>query len=146
MMTETLRILCVDDNPETRRMLSFVLTRSGYDVITAEDGAQGIQKAKAWRPALILMDMMMPRMSGADAVRRLREMKVTKDIPILMLSAYHEQALVSEALASGADDYLIKTVLPNDLTEIIDKYLEIGSTVLKKESIRIRDESEESQK
>ncbi len=145
-MTETLRILCVDDNPETRRMLSFVLTRSGYDVITAEDGAQGIQKAKAWRPALILMDMMMPRMSGADAVRRLREMKVTKDIPILMLSAYPEQALVSEALASGADDYLIKTVLPNDLTEIIDKYLEIGSNVLKKESVRIRDESEESQK
>jgi CheY-like chemotaxis protein len=129
-MSNKFKILCIEDNADTRRMLTFVLTKAGYDVITAEDGMQGIQKAKAWRPALILMDMMMPRMSGAETVRKLREIKGTKDIPILMLSAYVEQALIDEALASGADDYIIKTVLPNDLTEIIDKYLEIGSTVL----------------
>ncbi len=132
------KILCIEDNPDTQRMLSFLLTQAGYEVITANDGLQGIQKAKAWRPALILMDMMMPRMSGVEAVRRLRKMKVTKDIPILMLSAYQEQALIDEAIQAGADDYLIKTVLPDDLTDIIDRYLEVGSAVLSKRLIRLR--------
>ena len=132
------KILCIEDNPDTQRMLSFLLTQAGYEVITADDGLQGVQKAKAWRPALILMDMMMPRMSGVEAVRRLRKMKVTKDIPILMLSAYQEQALIDEAIQAGADDYLIKTVLPDDLTDIIDRYLEVGSAVLAKRLIRLR--------
>jgi len=132
------KILCIEDNPDTQRMLSFLLTQAGYEVITADDGLQGIQKAKAWRPALILMDMMMPRMSGVEAVRRLRKMKVTKDIPILMLSAYQEQALIDEAIQAGADDYLIKTVLPDDLTDIIDRYLEVGSAVLSKRLTRLR--------
>ena len=129
-MSDTFKILCVDDNLDTRRMLTFILAKAGYHVITAEDGMQAIQKAKAWRPALILMDMMMPGMSGAETVRQLRQLKVTKDIPILMLSAYAEQALVDEALEAGADDYILKTVLPDNLTEIIDRYLEIGSSVL----------------
>ena len=132
------KILCIEDNPDTQRMLSFLLTQAGYEVITADDGLQGVQKAKAWRPALILMDMMMPRMSGVEAVRRLRKLKVTRDIPILMLSAYQEQALIDEAIQAGADDYLIKTVLPDDLTDIIDRYLEVGSAVLAKRLIRLR--------
>jgi CheY-like chemotaxis protein len=137
------KILCVEDNPDTQRMLSFLLTQAGYEVITADDGHQGIQKAKAWRPALILMDMMMPRMSGVEAVRRLRKLKVTKDIPILMLSAYQEQALIDEAMQAGADDYLIKTVLPDDLSDIIDRYLEVGSAVLSRRATRIRDDEPE---
>ena len=124
------KILCVEDNPDTQRMLTFLLTRAGYDVITADDGMQGIQKAKAWRPALILMDMMMPSMSGAEAIKRLRQIETTKNIPILVLSAYREQALIDEALHAGANDFLIKTILPDDLTSIIDKYLEIGSAAL----------------
>ncbi len=136
------KILCIEDNPDTQRMLSFLLTQAGYEVITADDGLQGVQKAKAWRPALILMDMMMPRMSGVEAVRRLRKMKVTKDIPILMLSAYQEQALIDEAIQAGADDYLIKTVLPDDLTDIIDRYLEVGSAVLSKRLIRLREDED----
>ena len=136
------KILCVEDNPDTQRMLSFLLTQAGYEVITADDGLQGIQKAKAWRPALILMDMMMPRMSGVEAVRRLRKLKVTRDIPILMLSAYQEQALIDEAIQAGADDYLIKTVLPDDLTDIIDRYLEVGSAVLSKRLIRLREDKD----
>jgi two-component system alkaline phosphatase synthesis response regulator PhoP len=142
-MSKKFTILCVEDNPDTQRMLTFLLTKAGYDVITADDGMQAIQKAKAWRPALILMDMMMPRMSGAETIRRLRQVKVTKDVPILVLSAYQEQALIDEALEAGADDFLIKTVLPEDLTDIIDKYLEIGSAVLSKRSVRIRDQEEE---
>lgn len=136
------KILCIEDNPDTQRMLSFLLTQAGYEVITADDGYQGVVKAKAWRPALILMDVMMPRMSGVEAIRRLRKLKGTKDIPILVLSAYQEQALIDEAIEAGADDYLIKTVLPDDLTDIIDRYLEVGSAVLSGRAVRIRDESE----
>ncbi|MFN8459596.1 MAG: response regulator [Anaerolineae bacterium] len=133
-------ILCVEDNPDTQRMLTFVLTQAGYEVIAADDGLQAIQKAKAWRPALILMDMMMPRMSGIEAIKQLRQMKIGEDIPILVLSAYQEQALIDEALHAGADDYLIKTVLPDNLTEIIDRYLELGSSVLSKRSVKTRDD------
>ncbi|MBN1218422.1 MAG: response regulator [Anaerolineae bacterium] len=132
------RILCIEDNPDTQRMLTFILARAGYDVITADDGPQGIQKARAWRPALVLVDMMMPKMSGADTIRELRKIESIRDIPILVLSAYKEQALIDEALEAGADDYLIKTVLPNDLTDIIDRCLEIGSAVLTKNVSGIR--------
>jgi CheY-like chemotaxis protein len=138
----TFRILCIEDNPDTQRMLTFILARAGYDVITADDGAQGLQKARAWRPALILVDMMMPKMSGAETIRELRQIEAIKDIPILVLSAYKEQALIDEALEAGADDYLIKTVLPNDLTDIIDRCLEIGSAVLTKKAIRMRGRNE----
>ena len=131
-------ILCIEDNPDTQRMLTFILVRAGYDVITADDGLQGIQKARAWRPALILVDMMMPKMSGAETIRKLRQIEVIRGVPILVLSAYKEQALIDEALEAGADDYLIKTVLPNDLTDIIDRCLEIGSAVLTKNVNRIR--------
>lgn len=142
-MAQKFKILCVEDNPDTQRMLTFLLTKAGYEVITADDGIQGIQKAKAWRPALILMDVMMPGMSGVEAIKRLRQIKVTKEIPILVLSAYKEQALIDEAMDAGADDYLIKTVLPDDLTDIIDRYLEIGSAVLSKRAIRMRDQADE---
>ena len=138
------KILCVEDNPDTQRMLSFLLTQAGYDVITADDGYQGVEKAKAWRPALILMDMMMPRMSGTEAIRQLRQIKSTRDIPILVLSAYKEQALINEALEAGADDFLIKTVLPEDLKDIINKYLEVGSAVLSQRKVRIRKEDDKS--
>ena len=132
------RILCIEDNPDTQRMLTFILARAGYEVITADDGPQGIQKARAWRPALILVDMMMPKMSGAETIAKLREIEIIKDIPILVLSAYKEQALIDEALAAGADDYLIKTVLPDDLTDVIDRCLEIGTAVLTKKATRIK--------
>lgn len=136
------KILCVEDNHDTQRMLTVLLTQAGYDVITADDGLQGIEKAKAWRPALILMDMMMPRMSGAEAIKELRKINSTRDIPILVLSAYQEQALINEALRAGADDFLIKTVLPDDLTKVIDKYLELGSAVLTRKPARISPEEQ----
>jgi CheY-like chemotaxis protein len=136
------KILCVEDNLDTQRMLSFLLTQAGYEVITADDGYQGVEKAKAWRPALILMDMMMPRMSGTEAIKLIRQHKSTREIPILVLSAYKEQALIDEALKAGADDFLIKTLLPEDLKEIINKYLEVGSAVLSKRMRRIRGQDE----
>jgi CheY-like chemotaxis protein len=140
------RILCIEDNPDTQRMLTFILARAGYDVITADDGPQGIEKARAWRPALILVDMMMPKMSGAETIKELRKIDSIREIPILVLSAYKEGALIDEALAAGADDYLIKTVLPDDLTDIVDRCLEIGTAVLTKKADRVRDRDKDKKK
>ena len=124
------KILCVEDRRETQMMLTFLLARAGYEVITADNGHQGLEKAKAWRPALILVDMMMPGMSGAELIRRLRADMVGKDVPILVLSAYSDTALIEEARAAGADGYLIKTIPVEELLQVIDDYLRVGETIL----------------
>ena len=124
------KILCIEDNRDTQQMLTFLLTRAGFEVITADDGPQGLEKARAWRPALILVDMMMPGMSGAEVIRQLRADPVNKHVPILILSAYNEAALIEEAREAGADDYLSKTLAPDRLTQVIDDYLKVGRTIL----------------
>jgi CheY-like chemotaxis protein len=124
------KILCVEDGRETQMMLTFLLAKAGYEVITADNGHQGLEKAKAWRPALILVDMMMPGMSGAELIRRLRADMVGKDVPILVLSAYSNTALIEEARAAGADGYLIKTIPVEELLQVIDDYLRVGETIL----------------
>jgi len=111
-------------------MLTFLLTRAGYEVITADDGFQGIEKARAWRPALILVDMMMPGMTGAEVIRRLRADPVNGNVPILVLSAYDDAALIEEARAAGADDYLLKTISAEELIQVIDDYLKVGEMIL----------------
>jgi two-component system alkaline phosphatase synthesis response regulator PhoP len=138
------KILCIEDNRETQRMLTFLLTKAGFEVITADDGAQGIEKAKAWRPALILVDMMMPGMTGAEVIRRLRADTVNKDVPMLILSAYEDSALIEEARAAGADDYLPKTLPPTDLVQVIDDYLKVGQTILTRQASLFEQQEEDS--
>jgi CheY-like chemotaxis protein len=125
-----LKILCIEDNRQTQRMLTLLLAKAGFEVITADDGPQGIEKAKAWRPALILVDMMMPGMSGAEVIRRLRTDPVNRDVPMLILSAYEDAALIEEAQNAGADDYLLKTLSPIQLIRMIEDYLKVGQTML----------------
>ena len=124
------KILCVEDSRETQQMLTFVLAKAGYEVITADNGQQGLEKAKAWRPALILVDMMMPRMSGADFIRRLRADLASRDVPVLVLSVYVDKALIEEARVAGADGYLIKTIPTEELLQVIDDHLKVGQTML----------------
>ena len=124
------KILCIEDHRETQRVLTFLLSKAGFEVITADDGHQGIKKARAWRPALILVDMMMPGMSGSEVIRRLRADPATKDVPMLIFSAYEDAALIEEARAAGADDYLPKTIMPTDLIHMIDDHLKVGQTML----------------
>ncbi len=124
------KILCVEDSRETQQMLTFLLAKAGYEVITADNGQQGLEKAKAWRPALILVDMMMPRMSGADFIRRLRADLASGDVPILVLSVYDDKALIEEAREAGADGYLIKTIPSEGLLQVIDDHLKVGQTML----------------
>jgi len=124
------KILCIEDSRETQQMLTFVLAQGGYEVITADDGHQGIQKAKAWRPALILVDMMMPGMNGPEVISTLRTKPASRNVPILVLSAYDDEALIEEAREAGADDYLIKTIPSKELLQVIDDYLHVGQKML----------------
>jgi two-component system KDP operon response regulator KdpE len=99
------KILIVDDEPEMVRFLEHVLIEEGYDVQSALDGREGLRKAYAFQPDLVLLDVMMPVMSGWEMLDHLREFC---DVPVIMLTAVHGEEAVVRGLDGGADDYLAK--------------------------------------
>jgi len=103
-----MKILVVDDDQNIRRLLSFNLTAANHEVITADNGKEGIEKAIQNKPDLILLDLMMPVMNGYDACKLLKKKESTKDIPIFILSAKSQMIDLDDAYNSGADDYIIK--------------------------------------
>lgn len=107
-MGELGRILVVEDEDDIRMLFAVWLEQSGFDVIEAHDGAEGISCAITLQPKAILMDVAMPRMNGLEATRRLRMDESTAQIPILVVSA-HTSALDRErAFEAGADEFLGK--------------------------------------
>jgi diguanylate cyclase (GGDEF)-like protein len=109
------KILVVEDDPSVRKILALQLTREGYTVETAEDGVDGYQKALSAPPDLVLLDLMMPRMDGAEVCRRLKANFTTSQIPVIMVTARGEMDRKLESLATGANDYLTK---PYELDEL----------------------------
>ena len=104
------KILVVDDNPEIRRLLLLHLKQSGYDTVEAATGREGVEKTRATHPDLIIMDLAMPDGTGAEAIVSLKADPLTQDIPILVLTALLEGALVDRAIAAGAAEILHKPV------------------------------------
>src|SRR5512139_3850240 len=104
------RILVVDDSRTASMMTSMILGKSSYDVSTAADGEEGVAKALAEHPDLILMDVVMPRMDGFEACRRLRERDDTKAIPVIMVTTRGELASLEAGYASGCSDYVTKPI------------------------------------
>jgi len=94
---------------------------SGCEVITAEDGIKGVEKAVAEQPDLILMDVVMPRMNGFEACRLIRGHEATESIPIIMVTTRSEPAHVDEGFASGCNDYIFKPIGASELLEKIRK-------------------------
>ncbi|GHA83450.1 ATP-binding response regulator [Cognatilysobacter bugurensis] len=107
-------VLLVEDNAELRAFIAGVLTEH-YNVALAVDGHDGLERARALRPDLVITDVMMPRMGGDELVRALREESVFDATPILLLSARADDALRVELLSTGAQDYLTKPFLPQEL-------------------------------
>ena len=99
------RILVVDDAPEIRNLLKRTLTGQGHAVELAEDGIEGVDKARTWQPDLILLDLAMPRMGGLSACQHIRERSQT---PIIILSVMGEEQDKVRVLDAGADDYITK--------------------------------------
>ena len=103
-----MRILVIDDDQSIRKLLNFNLSASNHEVISAVDGLDGIKKAIALKPDLILLDIMMPIMDGFETCRKLKSDGNTKNIPIFILSAKSQMTDLDEAFDAGADDYIIK--------------------------------------
>jgi len=104
------RILCVDDAETILMMERMILTKAGYELMTAKDGQEAVTKAVAERPDLILMDVVMPKMNGFDACKQLRSNDVTKAIPIIMVTTRGEAESLETGFTSGCDDYITKPI------------------------------------
>jgi len=104
------KILLVDDSSTVLLMERMILSKSQYDVVTARDGQEGVEKALAEKPDLILMDVVMPRMDGFEACRKLREQDGTKAIPVIMVTTRGELSSVESGYASGCNDYVTKPI------------------------------------
>lgn len=109
------KILIVDDDVDTLRLVGLMLQRQGYEISAASNGSQGLAKALEERPDLILLDVMMPDMDGYEVTRRLRKNPVTVAIPILMFTAKTQLDDKVTGFEVGADDYLTKPTHPTEL-------------------------------
>jgi|TARA_B100000073_G_scaffold243154_1_gene203991 two-component system phosphate regulon response regulator PhoB len=108
-------ILIADDEPNQLELMSFNLSNAGYSIIKATNGKEAIELIENHSPDLIILDWMMPKMSGIDVCRTLRSRSETKQIPIIILSARSEDSDKSLGLDTGADDYISKPFSPKEL-------------------------------
>ena len=110
------RILVVEDEAPIREMLCFVLEQKGYETVEAEDFADGLAKVREPYPELIVLDWMMPGGSGIQFIKQLKQDEVTRQIPVVMLTARGEEEDKVRGLEAGADDYITKPFSPKELT------------------------------
>jgi two-component system phosphate regulon response regulator PhoB len=109
------KILVVDDEEDILELVRYNLTKEGYQVTCAATGEKGLQKAKADRPDLVLLDLMLPGMDGLDVCRELKANPDTSRVPIVMITAKGEDADIVTGLELGADDYITKPFSPRVL-------------------------------
>ena len=122
MPAEKRKILFVDDEPDQVMMVSLRLQKSGYAVVSAVDGEEGLKKAREEKPALILLDVLMPGLDGFEVCRRLRKDPVTKSIPIIATTAAGVDDIESQCRAAGADDCVRK---PYDSADLLKKICQL---------------------
>ena len=118
-------VLIVDDNVDAREMYAIYLEHAGFRAAEADDGETAIAFARRDKPAVILMDATMPRLDGWEAARRLKDDPETKDIPLIMLTAHAFTEHRERAAQVGADAFLAKPVLPDQLALEIRKVLAV---------------------
>lgn len=116
-------ILLADDEEDIKTILSMYLENSGYDVETAYDGLDAMERIKERKPDLILMDIMMPVLDGIEVTRQIKEQEEFRDIPVVMLTAAAHSSMVQRAMDAGARDYISKPFDPEKVNEIIQKIL-----------------------
>ena len=119
----TKKVLIVDDEVNIVTALEFLLQRSGYEVMVAQNGDEALQRVESFAPDLVLLDVMMPRISGYEVCRRMRERADWKHIKIIMLSAKGREAEVSKGVSLGADLYVTKPFSNNELVGKIGELL-----------------------
>ncbi len=117
-------ILIVDDSPTELHVLTTMLTRRGFSVIAASNGEEGVEKARADKPDLILMDVVMPGMNGFQAARQISNDPDTGDIPIIIVSTKDQETDKMWGLRQGAKDYVTKPVQEKELLSAINALLD----------------------
>ena len=117
-------VLVADDEEDIRSLVAFRLRRAGYEVITAVDGEEALLLATTRLPDLAVLDMMMPKATGLEVLRSMREHEATKDIPVILLTARAQEGDVIRGFEAGADDYVKKPFSPQDLQARVQALLE----------------------
>lgn len=123
-MAKKLKILIVEDDTSLREMYATRLSLNDYEVLQAEDGEKGLDVAVKEGPDLILLDIMMPKISGMDVLDILKSTPTTKDIPVIVLTALTQESVKAKGLVYGAEDYLMKSqTMPGQVVEKIENVL-----------------------
>ena len=150
MNKKDIKILLVDDEPDILEIVGYNLSNEGYQVITAENGLEGVKKAKKERPHLIILDVMMPEMDGIEACEIIRKNPDLKDILITFLTARGEDYSQVAGFDAGADDYITKPIKPKVLVskvkallrrfkeqDVENENVKIGNLVINREEYKI---------
>jgi CheY-like chemotaxis protein len=124
MKTEKKIFLVVEDFEDSRFMMRRLLEMAGYQVLEASDGEQAIKIALEQRPALILMDLSLPKLDGLAATREIRKQKVLRKVPIVAVSAHDSPQTRAEALAAGCNEYVTKPIDFDNLNAVLERYME----------------------
>jgi len=134
-----INILIADDEPNQLELMSFNLSNAGYSIIRATNGKEAIELIENHSPDLIILDWMMPKMSGIDVCRTLRSRSETKQIPIIILSARSEDSDKSLGLDTGADDYISKPFSPKELISRVKALLRRARPALVNDILQYND-------
>ena len=135
MEKRDIKILLVDDEPDILEIVGYNLSSEGYKVVTAENGAEGVKKAKKEKPHLIILDVMMPEMDGIEACEQIRLIPELKDVIITFLTARGEDYSQVAGFEAGADDYITKPIKPKVLVSKVKALLRRYKEEEKQENI-----------
>ncbi|MDP2670992.1 MAG: response regulator [bacterium] len=118
------KVLVVDDEDSIREIYRRELQTHGFEVVVAADGEEGLLKAGEAIPDIILLDIMLPKMSGIDVLKALKENQLTKNVPVLLLTNLGEETIIKEGFELGADGYLLKvSYTPAQVVDEVTKFL-----------------------
>jgi len=118
------KILIADDEPYILRSLSFVLKKEGFDIETACNGEEALEKAQQFNPKILFLDVMMPKKDGYEVCNELKSNPETKDIYIIMLTAKGQIIDKEKGLTTGADEYITKPFSPREIVNKVKKIME----------------------
>ncbi|WP_121258070.1 response regulator transcription factor [Nocardioides ferulae] len=117
------RILVADDDVDIRELVEFKLSTLGHDIVAVADGAAAVEACQARRPDLAVLDVMMPGVSGLEAIRAIRADPGLADLPVILLTARAQESDVETGFDSGADDYITKPFSPRELASRVEALL-----------------------
>lgn len=119
-------VLLIEDNEQNRYLATFLLEKNGFTVVSAPDGIQGIALAETVDPAVILLDIQLPRMNGYEVARTLREKPALHRVPMIAVTSYAMAGDREKAIASGCDGYIEKPIDPDTFVAEVTRFLERG--------------------